>query len=194
MEGRVVEEYPYTGEDINRVTGGYVKPGLLRMWISDGRLTPGPRAKSIRGGPRTFDKKTVFKVALMAQLRKHGVSLADCQDWAENFLDHFTTITSGMDEDADQDPTSDALSPLQREALRLPFYYVIKPDSGTVVPVTAPDWDAPMNEVLWKYGPSVLVIDIFGFLKLVSVALDSGSADDLEEADADASQDGDTAA
>ena len=184
----MVEEYPYTGADITRATNGYLKPGLLRMWISDGRLTPGPRAKSIRGGPRTFDKKTVFKAALMAELRKHGVSVRACQDWAEHFLDPFITITSGTDEDADQDRTSDALSPLQRQALRAPFYYVIKPDSGMVVPVTAGDWEAPMNEVLWKYGPTVLVIDILGFLKSVSAALD----DDLEEAGP--GQDGDTAA
>ena len=172
MEVRVAEEYPYTGEDIDRVTGGYVNSGVLRMWVSEGRLTPGPRAKSIRGGPRTFNKITVFKAALMAELRKHGLRLPACQDWAEHFIENLKTFGGGgKDEDA----------------LRVPFFYVIKPDSGTVVPITGSDWEAPLNEIMFKYGPSVLVIDILGFLKFVSAALD----DDLEEAGP--GQDGDTA-
>ena len=69
----------------------------------------------------------------------------------------------------------------------MPFFYVIKPDSGTVVPITVSDWEAPLNEIMFKYGPSVLVIDILGFLKFVSAALD----DDLEEAGP--GQDGDAA-
>ena len=174
MEWPVVDEYPYTGEDIRRVTKGYLKPGLLRMWISDGRLTPGPRAKSIQGGPRMFNKITVFKAGLMAELRKHGVSLPACQDWAEHFIENLKIFGGGG---------------TAEDALRVPFFYVIKPDSGTVVPITASDWEKPLNEIMFKYGPSVLIIDILGFLKFVSAALD----DEVEEADADASQDGETA-
>ena len=169
-----------TGEDINRVTGGYVNPGLLRMWISEGRVKPGPRSKNIRGGPRTFDKITVIKAALMAELRKHGVTLPACQEWAEKFIQNLSTMTDGTVEDA---------------LNKVPLLYVIKPDSGTVFPITASQWEEPLNNIMFEYGPSVLIIDILAFVTSTSEALDaSGLADDLEETDADATQDGTTAA
>ena len=34
--GTMPDEYSFTGEDIERVTGGYVNSGVLRMWVSEG--------------------------------------------------------------------------------------------------------------------------------------------------------------
>jgi hypothetical protein len=161
----MAEEYPYTGADIERVTGGYVNSGLLRMWISEGRLTPGPRAKSIRGGPRTFDSRAVLKAALMAELRKHGVSLTACQLCA----DYFEAAVASMD------------TATKGDSPGVPFYYVIRPESGEAFPLPANARNRPLHEIIGEHGPTVLILDIFEFMDSVGVALnDLGPADETE--------------
>ena len=153
------DEYSFTGEDIKRVTGGYVNSGLLRMWISEGRLTPGPRAKSGRGGPRTFDTLTIFKVALMAELRKHGVSLLTCQKWADHFIEAIASANHKNDDDV----------------LGLPLTYLIKAGSGTVTPISVNDRSESLHNIIRKYGPTLLIVDIPGILvSVLDVLLPSG--------------------
>ncbi len=77
--------FSYTGKDITRATNGYVNSGVLRMWVSEGRLTAGGRA-SRRGGPRTFSRPTVYKAVVMAELRKCGVTLDQAEKVAGKIL------------------------------------------------------------------------------------------------------------
>ncbi|MHC4180150.1 MAG: hypothetical protein ACYSWU_21815 [Planctomycetota bacterium] len=158
----MTEEYPYTGEDIDRVTGGYVNSGVLRMWVSEGWLTPGARAKSIRGGPRTFDRKTIFKAVFMAEMRKCGVSLSTCGKWADDLVK--------------------AALAKRRDT---PVYYVIKPDSDTVFPIFSTlDSPSSLDEIAFDYGPTFLIIHILGLIKSTSAILDDyGPVDQSEEID-----------
>ena len=86
------EVFPYTGKDIAKATGGYVNSGVLRMWVSEGRLTAGGRASS-RGGPRTFSLPTVTKAVVMAELRKCGVSLGEAEKVADDHLEIFKKVS-----------------------------------------------------------------------------------------------------
>ncbi len=171
----MAEEQPYTGEEIDRATGGYVNSGVLRMWVSEGWLTAGPRAKSIRGGPRTYHHKTVMKAVLMAELRKHGVSLPVCDEWANYFLKSISEVKT----------------PADVNVLTVPVCYVIKPNTGTVFPVSATDSLESLNKLLARYGPTVLIVDIVGLLRSAMALLQAyDPADDLEESDAGANRDG----
>ena len=117
-------------------------------------MTPGPRAKSIRGGPRTFAGRTVLKAALMAELRKHGVSLSSCQECANYF--------------------EEAITATERDgnATFVPFYYLIEPDSGTAFPLPANARNEPLHKIIKEHGPTLLILDIFEFMDSVSAALD----------------------
>ena len=173
----MAEEYPYTGEDIDRVTGGYVNSGVLRMWVSEGWLTPGARAKSIRGGPRTFHRETVMKAVLMAELRKHGVSLPACDEWANYFAKHFWAAA----------PPAKIEFKTFIEFKTIPVCYVIKPNSGTVFPISGNDALQSLTNALDRYGPTFLIVDIIGLLRSAMEILDAGGPDDeSEEPEADA--------
>jgi hypothetical protein len=132
------------------------------MWISEGWLTPGARAKSIRGGPRTFDRKTIFKAVFMAEMRKCGVSLSTCGKWANDLVKAVWTKKRGS-----------------------PVYYVIKPDSDTVLPISySVNSPSSLGEIASQYGPTFLIIDILGLMKSTSAILDDyGPVDQSEEID-----------
>ena len=157
----MAEEFPYTGEDIDRVTGGRVNSGVLRMWISEGLLAAGPRAKNIRGGPRTFDLPTVLKAALMAELRKHGLSLAASEEGADLVSKDFEAAGTGE---------------LKLEDYaKFPVFFVIRPDSDAVFQIPATEMDRPMHDVMSEYGPTVAIIDAVSFLMSVYLALFRGA-------------------
>ena len=179
MESRVTDEYPYTGEDIERVTDGYVNSGVLRMWVSQGWLKAGGRAKSIRGGPRTFARLTVFKAALMAKLRKHGASMATSQDYAEFFVKNLMAAKKLTATAKDQ--TAEERATVLEDIAKTPFYFVIKPDSGTVFSIPVIERDKPLYKIIDMHGPIILVIDIIEFMRSVMAVLDAGESVDVPE-------------
>ena len=140
--------------------------GVLRMWISERLLTPGPRAKS-QGGPRTFDRKTIFKAALMAELRKHGVGLSACEKWANKFMKAASMVRFDRDD----------------EALRMPLYYVIKPDSSTVFSISLTDTSQSLYDFVTKHGPTILIVDILGLIKSTDAILNAYGPADVSEGD-----------
>ena len=148
-------EFVYTGDDIDRVTGGYVNSGVLRMWVSEGRLTRGPRAKS-RGGPRTFDSSTVIKAALMAELRKCGLSLLTAQHGAEYFLKTARTRWEQSDKVWQQ---------------TLPIYFAIKPGADYVIPIHGHRADKSLDWLMQAFGPTLLVVDVLNIVQSVQKAL-----------------------
>ena len=158
----MAEEFPYTGEDIDRVTGGRVNSGVLRMWISEGLLAAGPRAKNIRGGPRTFDLPTVLKAALMAELRMHGLSLSASEEGADLVSQVFEVAETGN------------LELLEEEAAKIPVYFVIKPDSGAVFQIPVTEMDRSLHDLMTEYGPTVAIIDVISFSISLGGALVSG--------------------
>ena len=153
-------EFVYTGDDIDRVTGGYVNSGVLRMWVSEGRLTRGPRAKS-RGGPRTFDSSTVIKAALMAELRKCGLSLLTAQYGAEYFLKTARTRRERSDKGWRQ---------------TLPMYFAIKPGADYVIPIHVHRADKSLDWLMKEFGPTLLVVDVLNIVQSVQKALGTEEA------------------
>ena len=152
----MTDEHPYTGADIERVTGGYVNSGVLRMWVSEGRVTAGPRAKSIRGGPRTFDGKTILKAALMAEFRKGGLSLLTAQQEAENFLETVRTLKGRSDKGWRQS---------------LPMYFGIKPGTDSVIQIPANRAGKSLDGLMAEFGPTLLVVDVVTIVESVEKAL-----------------------
>ena len=152
----MAEKFPYTGEDIDRVTGGRVNSGVLRMWVSEGLLTAGPRAKNIRGGPRTFNSMTVLKAGIMAELRKHGVGLGFAEQGALEFCNVSRALERGEDVEA-----GDA-----------PLYYVIKPAEGTLTVIPARSADQSFGSVMDQIGPTALIVSVFPLVKGIVEAMD----------------------
>ena len=149
------EAFVYTGYDIDRVTGGYVNSGVLRMWISERRLTPGPRAKS-RGGPRTFDRETIFKAAFMAELRKCGLGLETAQRGAEYFLETVRTLKGPSDKGWWE---------------TVPMYFAIKPGTDSVISIPADRAGKNLHGLMKEFGPTLLVVDVFSIVESVAKAL-----------------------
>ena len=145
----MAEEFPFTGEDIDRVTGGRVNSGVLRMWISEGRLKAGARAKNIRGGPRTFNWPTVLKAALMGELRNHGLSLPASDEGAVLVSRVFELAETGKVE--------------LEVAAKMPVYFVIKPDSGAFFQIPVTEMDQSLHDLMTQYGPIVAIIDVISF-------------------------------
>ena len=156
----MTDEYRYTGADIERVTGGYVNSGVLRMWISEGRLTAGPRAKSIRGGPRTFEVKTILKAALMAELRKCGLSLPTAQQEAENFLETVRTLKGRSDKGWQS----------------VPLYFGINPGTDSVIRIPANRAGESFDGLMAEFGPTLLVVDVASIVESVKKALGEEAA------------------
>ena len=154
------EVFTYTGKDIERATGGYVNSGVLRMWVSEGRLKAGGRARS-RGGPRTFSAPTVTKAVLMAELRKCGVVLGRAEKLAEQFLRSMKKIQR-LHSVSDEKGLDAAL-------LDIPFYFAIKPATGEATAITGRNGIDLFRNVLAPFAPSVTIIYAFEIMQAIEV-------------------------
>ncbi len=160
--------YPYTGKDIERASDGYVNSGVLRMWVSEGRLKAGGRAKG-RGGPRTFSRPTVTKAVMMAELRKCGASLDQAEKMANKFLAMMKKIHSFHMASDDKG--------LDAAIIDLPLYFAIKPRTGVVTPITRDNGAKFFRDVMEPFGASVSFINVFEVMAAVDkgLGLDPGS-------------------
>ena len=162
----MTEVFAYKGKDIARITDGYVNSGVLRSWVSEGRVAAGGRSGG-RGGPRTFSWPTVVKVAVMAELRKCGVPLDQAEEWAVEFFAGVDWFRKPSERDSDAS-----------RLLKAHFYYAIKPKTGTVVPIIAREAANTFGEVMARFGSSITIINMLEIVNAASAALAVESAPD----------------
>ena len=160
------EAFPYKGKDIERATNGYVNSGVLRSWLSEGRLTAGGRKSDCRGGPRTFNWQSVLKVAVMAELRKCGVALDKADAWASLFVMMLATAVLDLADPAE-------LHTIDVGALDIPFYYAVNPESGEVTPISGDEAAKKFDDVVAGFGSSVVIIGTLSIINAVIGALPS---------------------
>lgn len=159
---------PYTGKDIERATDGYVNSGVLRKWVSEGRLTAGGRAHA-RGGPRTFSRPTLTKAVLMAELRKCGVALDRAEKLAAKFLRTMKKIQ--------RHHSKSEQKKLDAALLDIPFYFAVNPRTGEATAITAHIGRDLFRTVMAPFAPSVTIIYAFD---IVTAVLDLPVAADIQ--------------
>jgi hypothetical protein len=145
-------EYPLTGKDIEVLSGGYVNSGVLRSWVSEGRVVTGERARG-RGGPRTFSLEESVKVTVMAELRKCGVPLDQAQKWgSEIAAEHHRQFEIDKPGDLEGD---------REWLLTQPVFYAITPSTGDVIPIMPDEAvENSLGKIIDRFGVSVTFINI----------------------------------
>ncbi len=148
---KLSEKFPLTGKDIEVLSGGYVNSGVLRSWVSEGRVVTGERARG-RGGPRTFSLEESVKVTVMAELRKCGVPLDQAQKWgSEIAAEHHLQFEIPGDFEGNR----------EEWPLTQPAIYAIAPSTGDVIPIMPGEAEENnFAEIIDRFGVSVTFIDI----------------------------------
>ncbi len=140
-----------TAQEIEKVTDGYVNSGVLRQWVMKGYIEAGPRAK-LSGGPRTFTHREGTKAALIAELRRCGISLEVASERAEQISRQsdrrFKKRQAGQPED---------------RASGI-YFVLVNPHRDQVIPLTLSDSRRP-------FGDLVPEIDSFLVLNYVNIAM-----------------------
>jgi len=173
----VSEWFPFDGKDIEEITGGYVNSGVLRSWVSEGRVKADGRARA-RGGARTFGLHTTAKVALMAELRKSGVSLDLSQHWAEEFWIAHNKSSEVL--------TTGDIHRHRVYMKKRPYFYAIEPQTRRVSAITYDEANQrSFRDVVKDFGFSVTIIDLVGLLMSIeerSIEMERRAAEKPEKA------------
>ena len=99
--------------------------------------------------------------ALMAELRKCGLSLLTAQHGAEYFLKTARTRRERSDKGWRQ---------------TLPMYFAIKPGADYVIPIHVHRADKSLDWLMKESGPTLLVVDVLSIVKSVEKALGTEEA------------------
>ena len=83
LEARMSEDFTYDANDIEEVTGGRVRTGLLRLWIAQARLSI-PSAPTSQGKRRMFSEIGVCEVAVLNVFACAGVPMDTAVDWTRS--------------------------------------------------------------------------------------------------------------